>query len=77
MATIVALAFHPDGTRLASSSEDETLKLWDVASGAQIDSRRIEGPYAGMNIGGASGITPVQTAALKALGAVGHSLESP
>jgi WD40 repeat protein len=32
---IGALAFSPDGTRLASASDDFTARVWDVATGAQ------------------------------------------
>ena len=38
---VVALAFHPDGTRLASASWDGTVALWDLASGERC--RELEG----------------------------------
>jgi WD40 repeat protein len=65
-----SLAFSADGTILASGSNDETVKLWDVHSGACLGTFRAEGPYAGLNITGATGLTEAQKAALKALGAV-------
>ncbi len=67
---VVSLAFSRDGTLLASGSHDETIRLWEVASGACVDTVRVEGPYAGMNIAGVMGLSAEQVAALKALGAV-------
>jgi WD40 repeat protein len=32
---VVGLDFHPDGTRLASSDEDTTVKVWDAATGRE------------------------------------------
>jgi WD40 repeat protein len=33
-ADVEAVAFHPNGKWLISASEDKTMKIWDIASGA-------------------------------------------
>src|SRR5437879_6497280 len=33
---VYAIAFRPDGQRLASASFDHTIKVWNVASGATV-----------------------------------------
>ena len=65
-----AIAFSPDGQRLASCSSDETIKLWDVQTGRCLRTLQADGPYAGMNITGVTGLTEAQKMTLKALGAV-------
>ncbi|MFN8491586.1 MAG: BTAD domain-containing putative transcriptional regulator [Caldilineaceae bacterium] len=74
---VIALAFHPNGQWLASAGTDETIKLWDLSADAiptgQIVCRHtlhVPAPYAGMKIGGVTGISEAQRAALRALGAV-------
>jgi len=62
--------FSPDGRRLYSASRDETIREWDVARGACLRTLRAEGPYAGLDISGAMGISDGQRASLRALGAV-------
>lgn len=66
---------------LASAGHDETIRLWAVesangAAGVEVRAAtclatlRAPGPYAGMNIGGVTGISAAQRASLVALGAV-------
>jgi WD40 repeat protein/DNA-binding SARP family transcriptional activator len=62
--------FSPDGSRLYSASRDESVREWDVATGACLRILRAEGPYAGLDITGATGLSDGQRASLCALGAV-------
>ena len=67
---ILSIAFSPTQPILASSGWDGTICIWDVETGACLHALRAPGPYAGMNIAGATGISEAQKAGLKALGAV-------
>jgi WD40 repeat protein len=64
------VCFSPDGTLVASGSSDGTITLWAVQTGAFLQTLRSDGPYARMNISGATGLTEAQRTALKALGAI-------
>jgi WD40 repeat protein len=44
---VSSVAFSPDGKRLASGSEDRTVRVWDVESGAELF--RLEGHRDGVN----------------------------
>jgi len=37
---VTAVAFLPDGSRALSGSEDNTLRLWDLASGETLHAQR-------------------------------------
>ena len=55
---------------LISSSFDETIKLWSIESGENLNTLRPLRPYEKMNITGIKGLTGAQILTLKALGAV-------
>lgn len=67
---VLSVAFHPRGNLLASASADETIRLWDVETATCLQTLHADGPYAGMKIRGATGVSDVRRTSLKALGAV-------
>lgn len=69
-ARVTAVRFTPDDAMIISSSLDETMRLWQADTGECMKTIRIPGPYAGMNISGATGLTTAQRRALRSLGAV-------
>ena len=71
-ARVTAVCFSPDGRLIVSSSLDETIRLWQVATGECLQIWTIPGPYAGMDITGATGLTEAQRRSLLALGAFEH-----
>ena len=68
--TVYQVVVSPDGALVLSCSFDGTIKFWDSQTGACLNTLQVEGPYAGMNITGVTGITAAQKAALQQLGAV-------
>jgi WD40 repeat protein/DNA-binding SARP family transcriptional activator len=65
-----SVAFSYDGALLASGGNYEMIRYWDVRTGASVRTLHVDGPYVGMNITGATGLTEAQRSALKALGAL-------
>jgi WD40 repeat protein len=63
------VAFSPDNRLLASGDDDDTLAIWEIATGTCLQLLRSDRPYERMNIHGLKGITEAQKASLKALGA--------
>jgi predicted NACHT family NTPase len=67
---INSVAFSSDGKIIAACSRDGTIKLWDFQTGECIKTLKSDRPYEEMNITGVTGLTEVEKATLKALGAV-------
>ncbi len=64
------LAYAPHDPILMSCSQDETIKFWNLQTGACQQTLRILRPYEGLNIHEIQGLTAAQTAMLKFLGAI-------
>ena len=65
-----SVVFSPDGTTVVSGSGDGTIKFWDVITGECLKTLKSERPYEGMNITKVTGLTDIEKASLRALGAV-------
>ncbi|NJM86104.1 MAG: hypothetical protein HC769_04320 [Cyanobacteria bacterium CRU_2_1] len=55
-----------------SSSQDETIKLWDIHTGECLKTLKADRLYEGMRVAGVTGLTAAQQSALRALGAIGE-----
>ncbi|MCB0086420.1 MAG: hypothetical protein KDE54_00775, partial [Caldilineaceae bacterium] len=69
-AGLTSIEVSPAGDKVATSSGDGSIRLWDTHSGDCLAVLQFTGPYAGMNITGAIGISNTQHQALLALGAI-------
>jgi WD40 repeat protein/DNA-binding SARP family transcriptional activator len=61
--------FWLDEETLCSSAADATIRIWHAPSGELLSTLEARGPYAGLKIGGATGLSMAQREALIALGA--------
>ena len=70
LGTIQSLRRSPDGTKIASCGDDGAIMLWDLASGAYLQTLRRDRPFERLNITGIRGLSDAQKATLRALGAI-------
>jgi WD40 repeat protein len=67
---VLSISYSPDGMTIASSSGDETIKLWNLTTGECLVTWKPLSPYSGLNITGATGLTPATIGSLQMLGAI-------
>ncbi len=67
---INSVAFSSNEIIIAACSRDGTIRIWDFETGECIKILKSDRPYEGMNITGVTGLTEVEKATIKALGAV-------
>ena len=67
---VYGVCFSPDGAYLLSAGADGDIRCWDTQTGNCINTWRVNGPYAGMNITDVTGMTNAQKITLKTLGAI-------
>ncbi len=66
---VASVGISPDETRIVSSSEDGTIKLWSLTKGWLLKTLRVDRPYERMNIQNVTGMTIAQKQTLRVLGA--------
>lgn len=62
------MAFHPNNQIVASGSQDQSIRLWNIQTGKCQQILQVARLYEGMNITGAKGLTSAQKVTLQALG---------
>ncbi|WP_013334411.1 NB-ARC domain-containing protein [Gloeothece verrucosa] len=67
---IWSIIFSIDGEKAASTSHDETIRIWDIETGNCLQVLKVEKLYENMNITNIKGLTEAQKVNLKAMGAV-------
>ncbi|MCC3456812.1 NACHT domain-containing protein [Microcoleus sp. PH2017_08_TRC_O_A] len=67
---INSVAFSSNGKIIAACCRDGTIIIWDAGTGECLKILKSDRPYENMNITGVTGLTEVEKATLKALGAV-------
>jgi WD40 repeat protein len=64
------VVFSADGRTLATASQDDEIRIWQLDSGSCVQVLRPDRPYEGANIWGAEGLSEPEETMLRALGAV-------
>ena len=67
---VSSLAFSADGSAIASGSQDQTVRIWNAHTGECLRVLIAKRLYEGMNLQGATGLTPATLMTLQMLGAV-------
>jgi WD40 repeat protein len=67
---VLSVSYSSDGQILASGSGDGTFKLWNLTTGECTATCQPLPPYTGMNLAGATGLTPATIFSLTGLGAI-------